>query len=128
MKFMRPAFLLLLPALLIAGCADQEPKKYPSVEMTESEVEALRAALARLDAAIAKTAPLMHSHLSPGASEEEISQLRSALGGAVHQPLEEWFSWRNGTEFYGVAYLPLGYPISIEQALMKREQTKGIPL
>ena len=95
--------------------------------MTESDVEELRAAFQRLDSAMAKAAPKMFSQLNPGASDEEILVLRSALGGKINQPLEEWFSWHNGAESYGVSLLPLGYPLSIEQALSKLEQSRDIP-
>ncbi len=115
-------------AIVFTGCHPFEAKTYPNVEMSAAESSQLKDALDRLDRAINAAAPSIAAQLHAGADEAQIAHLRSALGGAVNQPLEEWFAWHNGAKSRMVSILPLAAPLSIDAALEDRNFIRKVPL
>lgn len=111
----------------LIGCGSKKVT-YPDVTMPPSDREALIAALDRIDVALAEKTPTLASFLNDGATDEEIEHLRQALGGAINEPLEIWFRWHNGSSQPGLALLPVGGLISLEDAIRIKEMESRIPL
>lgn len=95
--------------------------------MSEPERQALSASLSRLDEALANRAPSLHMKLAPPASPAEIARLRAALNQDKVEVLEAWYLWHNGTTDPATSLLPLGAPLSIEEALEDHGSIQRVP-
>jgi hypothetical protein len=117
--------VLILLTLLIVGCG--QPASVPS-SMNAADLRSLEAVLQRLDGVLAARASEIHANLAPGATSEEIEELRAGLEGNQIDALETWFRWHNGVTGTPRRLLPLGVPLSIREALDDREMIRRIPL
>ncbi|MBK1790051.1 SMI1/KNR4 family protein [Persicirhabdus sediminis] len=119
--------LLLSIALSVLFLGCEKPAnssknfKVQSSLMTESEISSFDDALAKLDTVMSEKAPLLHGKFAPGATDEDIAQLREALGGHEITSLEAWFRWHNGPKERFLGLVPLGEVVSIKQAIEYRE-------
>jgi hypothetical protein len=68
-------------------------KKQPS-----PKPEGLKALLEQLDAWLKKHRRRYHRGLRPGATDDELAALSTALGGALPEPLAVWLRWHNGQD------------------------------
>jgi len=95
--------------------------------MSAKERDALQASLAKLESTLQSKSPFVFNKLAAGASQQEISTLRSELGGTQIQCLETWYRWHNGCTDRLTDILPLGRMLSIAESLRDRKETQNIP-
>lgn len=124
MKTAFTVWLIASIAFLTTGCGER-----PAVNstLTVQQQNALNARLAELDRTLKEKAPFIFAKLAPPATDEQLSELRAALGGAQIQSLETWYQWRNGCEGVNTLILPLGRMLSISEALDDRKMIQDIP-
>lgn len=117
---------LLLPIVLMC-CGCEAPASVPS-SMSAADLKSLEASLERLDKVLSEKVPAIHANLAPGATNAEIADLRAGLEGNQIEALEVWFRWHNGCMGTPCRFLPLGDPLSIQQALEDRRMIREIAL
>ena len=117
--------LILGLAISVVSCGKQ---RSTTSTMTTTEAKELSDALARLDGILKAKAPSIHANLNGAASSDDLAQLRSVLDGNTVEALENWFSWHNGASGKWSRMLPLGFPLSVSDALNNRKMLNGIPL
>lgn len=111
--------------LLVTGCGGSHstPSRLNARQKTE-----LTNALQRLDDVLKVKAPALHANLKPPAGKPEIADLRAALDGNTVETLEVWYQWHNGISGSPGSFLPLGYPLSVKEALADRQMEQEILL
>lgn len=110
--------------MLLCSCGKQRPV---SSAMSSTDAKALAKAFARLDEVLASRAPKIFANLGGPAGNADITELRKALNGAKIDALEAWYRWHNGTLGQPANLLPVGYPISIKEALKDRKMIGKVP-
>jgi hypothetical protein len=95
--------------------------------MSEKQRGDLESSFATLDDTLSAKSPFIFTKLQPGASDSEISVLRTGLSGASVDCLERWFRWHNGCRDNITDVLPLGRMLSISESLEDRKQIQTVP-
>jgi hypothetical protein len=126
---MKPTVIILLAAvagIALPSCGERE--KVANTVMPAMEKETLTATLAKLDETLAAKSPFVAAKLAPGATDDDVKALRSELGGAQVECLEEWFRWHNGCQGGLTDLIPLGRMLSISEAIKDRQDIQSVPL
>lgn len=118
--------LVSLLSFIAIGCGGQPTVS--SVTMTDAQRAELLAALEKLDETLEQHAPEIFKQFAPPASDDDIKELRSGLGGVDRPFLELWFRWHNGGQNGVVGLLPLGDALSIQEALADRAMNQSISM
>lgn len=118
------SLLLLAASMLLCSCG--KPRSVAS-SLTPASRQSLQASFDRLDRALQTHAPSLYTNLAPPATTNEIQTLRAAVNGNRIESLEAWYQWHNGAVTGIVNLLPLGYPLSVAEAMEDRRMLQGIP-
>lgn len=114
--------------MVVLLCSCGQPKSVSST-LSANDVGSLAKSLERLNEVLSSKAPQVFTNLAPPATAAEIARLREELGGAKIDVLEAWYGWHNGgASPQPVQLLPLGYLLSIDEALADRKAIQKIPL
>ncbi len=124
-KMKLPRLFLLVLLSTLAGCTPAKPRE---VRLTPREAAHLKEQFSALDRALRDKAVFIEPRLAASALEEDLALLRTAFGGSKIEPLEAWFLWHNGSLKGGAPLLPLGWAVSISEALRERHAIRWIPL
>jgi hypothetical protein len=125
-KWIVIAFLLMVVLLATAFQWFLKSRtKSVSSSLSAEHARALNESLARLDKVLAEKAKTIHSKLAPPATDADIERLRAELGGSTVESLELWYRWHNGMTDKMAQLLPLGWPISIDDAIRERQMMMG---
>lgn len=109
-------------------CSCGQPKSVSST-LSTGDVESLAKSFERLNEVLALKAPQVFTNLAPPATGAEIAKLRGELGDVKIDVIEAWYGWHNGgASPQPVQLLPLGYFLSIDEALADRKAIQKIPL
>ena len=122
--------LICALSMITVGCKRQKvasnTQKAVSSTMTVDEQKNLNERLAKLEATLEENAPFVHAKLAPPATEDQLAELRTGLGGTQVQSLALWYQWHNGCIDATTNVLPLGRMLSISESLQDRKMIRGI--
>jgi hypothetical protein len=119
------AILALLLLCGLCSCSRKPVVKSVPSSLPANEAKALKESLAKLDQLLATRAKTIHGALAPPATSTEITTLRKGIDGSVVEALEIWYGWHNGTTDQQTSLLPLGRPLSIQEALDDKKLVQG---